>query len=298
MKGARPSLLALCMAVSTCGIAQERAPTLKSDTAEGLRILAQVDKRMYYASQHGLSALSFTFRPRINDRTGKPLGLAPFRVRYRWRARVGERVDYMNEEGQVRAFAELPGESALKKEGFERRRALNRLAHLRTCRNFLPWFLGRRLQDRFNRHRLTVSRRMVNEREEIVLIIEPRTPVRLKRLKITLDRHGLPWKEERILTNGHILTQQNDYSKRPEGHLLESYKIFDTPPSADQKGFNYAIALKFQRVDGFILPASVRKAGKDLPASEKGSTEFGDVLVNGKVAPFQPMTQEELKPPK
>jgi len=261
---------------------------------EGVKVLKTVDGRLYRASCHGLKALCFTFRPEINNLKGRPLKAASFRVRYLWREGVGDRVDYLDDKGTLRAHLDELGVEGPHPENLKKRRQIDTRFYLLHGRLFRLQFLGRTLLERFGKHRLRVFHRKVNDRDEISIQIEPRHPVRLKRLTIILDRNGLPWKRELRLTSGWYHLYQYAFLKRPEGYLIKSYQLFATPPDGTRKGFNYAVAFSYQRAGGFLLPATIKKSGHQLPARERGMTNFQDLLVNQKVPAFKP---QKMPPP-
>ena len=133
---------------------------------------------------------------------------------------------------------------------------------------------------RFKHCSVRVVKKRVNLREETQLILEPRVPKNLRRLRITLNRDGLPWKWERTLLNGHERLEEHAHSKRRDGAILSKMKVIMGSTRAGDKGVSYAEDISWQKVKGFLLPATIVKKEAGLKAPLVTKISFLDVRVN------------------
>ena len=248
-----------------------------SEVQEALPHLEAVDAKVYRPTDHGLSALTFGFRPGVMLRgaEGPSRGPAPFIVRWTWRKGAAGEPDHDAVEfldPQHKLLEAIPEEFAAVAPSME-------LA----ARGFGRTFLGQRLAEDFAAFRGRVVRRVVNGREELELVLEPRNPKSLRRLKMHLDRAGLPWQWDREYLDGSSARETRSYIEREEGRLLQDVKQVFTPGDSTKRGLSFAIRTEYRKVGGYILPARVTKSGPDLPDWETGTTEFLDIRVDDEV---------------
>lgn len=277
--------LPLLVLLAFDGSPPQEAPDEAADS-EGMKILRRLDGRIYRATREGLRALSFTFRPRIEGENAPKL-----LVRYRWRAGIGDRIDFLDEEGEVlERPPKLPDLEELHRQGRldQEPGTLLTTQMLTASRGLGTSARGVGLLELFGDFRVRVDRKVVNHEETVSLILEPRNPKRLRRLTITLDRQGRPWRWERRLLDGTSVLQFHTFEERGAHWLLHQLQETVTP-AGQTTGISYAYETTFQKVQGIILPASISKQSPALPDWARGRTDLTDMKVNDDVPPFEPI---------
>lgn len=238
------------------------------------RHLADLDAKIYCASAAGLRAVSFTYRPGA-DTTSR----AGFRVRYFWRAGVGDRVEFIDKEGKVDPLPPLPEKYREQMRGF----------YLGTSRRLGDILRGRTFADRYRTFRGRVVRQVVNRREEVTLVLEPRSPKRIRRIKVRLDRRGLPLHWEIDYLNGDKRDEKRKYEQRDAQWVMTSRQERVTPGTPSRKGTAQAFVATYQKIGGYYLLSTIRKAVPGVAPGVKGTTEIKEVLVDGDVPAFTPV---------
>jgi hypothetical protein len=278
------ALVLLTLLVRGAAWSQE-APDTSSDS-EGMEILSRLDARIYRATREGLKALSFTYRPRVEGEDPPDIV-----VRYRWRAGVGDRIDFLDENGEVlESPPKLPGLEELHRQGRldDEPGRIFTTRMLTASRGLGLSARGVGMLERYGDFRVRVNRKVVNHEETVSLILEPRNPKKLRRLTITLDREGRPWAWERRYLDGSSVIQYHTFAEREGQWLLRQLQETVTP-AGSTAGISYAYDTTFQKVQGILLPASITKESPALPDWARGRTELTDMKVNDDVPAFEPM---------
>lgn len=244
--------------------------------------LKAIDQRL--APPAKLKALQFRFQPRLAPmRQGKDNEPAPFQVRYLWREGVGERIEWLDREGD--ASVEL--ESLLGAGENESTLALARELALR-AREFAQRMRGRTLEEEFSGWNGRVLRRRLAERDAITLEFQAKDPKRVQSVTIELGRDGLPWRKRRTFVNGDAIEGVEAYLEREGRYVLHTVHIREQPAGGMRQGRASALIFQWQLVRGQRLLSSFEVKGKDLQPHELGATEFFDVAIDGDVQSFEP----------
>jgi hypothetical protein len=150
------------------------------------------------------------------------------------------------------------------------------------ARGLVDLFRGGSYTDRFSRWTKVLETHVVNGREERIIVCEPPAAGRFRRVEISLDAKGLPW---RIV---HHLS-------RPEGgmdRMIDELVWTDFDGKLLQTGFKKTwgalseeIAIKYQRKAGFLVPSSYEK---HAPGREPVTFVFENVRLNEPPAASRP----------
>ncbi|HYC77311.1 MAG TPA: hypothetical protein VEI02_06755 [Planctomycetota bacterium] len=247
--------------------ADTRAASRPTDAAEAdaAAVLEGIDRRLYYAEREGLTAVRFSYRP---DSRGTLA--ADFRVVVSWKKGAAAEVAFVALDGSP--LAESP--KLLDQPDPGRSDRTLRKAFEEGGRSLSLMFRGTPYSEVYRDHRKRTERRTVNGREETAVICEPTTAGRFRREELHLGADGMPWKIVKRLT-------------RPE-HGMESIVLYPsfaevagrlamTGYKEETAGRLDQVAIEYQRVGRFIVPASYERIIKD--AQTTGRTVFDDVTV-------------------
>jgi hypothetical protein len=252
---------------STCIAAQEsRTPSAPpvQDRAEAL--LAQLDARIYSAERAGLHSAEFSYRPSLSG----PRETTPFRVHVRWQKGQRETVAFEQADGS--AFAELhemlrqpsavPGTPSSKEMLEQGARAL------------VDLFRGVPYSERFAKWTKRFDSRMVNGREERMLVCEPVAAGHFRRAELALDHQDLPWRVVWFLARPEggmdRLIDEPVWTEIDGKLLMTSFKKTWGPKSEQ-------VVVKYLRKDGFLVPSSYEKLNPGKPPVE---FVFEDIILN------------------
>ncbi len=263
----------LLLALALPGQTQSAPQALEG---EALSILAAVDARI--AAPLKASAFRFELRPRVKAPDGKD-GEAGFRVRYSWREGCGDRIEFLDDASAVLEHAP---------DAPENLRAEARAHHLEAARGLAAFVRGRSLVDTWAHCRGRVEKSRVNGREEIQLILEPAVKKHLRHAALFLDRRGVPWKIERTMLDGARLVQHPQYELAGELFALQALQHIEIPANARDAARQYAWEIKWQRVAGQLVPASIAKLSKDLKEPGLGLSAILGLCLDAEVPPFEP----------
>lgn len=262
-------------------------------------ILRRLDERIYVPE--GIVALSFTYAP-----GSKASAAGNVRVRHSWREGVGDRTELLDAEGRAfdRTTRKPTSDPAAERE--EDLRLLRSLGiafvpedpakadeeirkHLRTTsRELRQVVLGQTFLRQYGDWRGEVVRKIKNGEEHVSLVLEPSNPKRVRRVVIDLGRDGLPWRSEKELMNRDRIEMHLSFEPRDSKVVLSKVQHLYTPGTPGEPGVAYAYSFTWQKVDGRLLLATVRKEGRDIPPEFAGTTEFASMLVNDAVPVFEP----------
>lgn len=241
---------------------------------ELLRRLDVLDAKIY--SPPPIDALTFLYRP-----GSEAIPEPPYRIRYFWKKGVGERTEFVDNQGIV--VEKLPG--------FTEERQQSELAkHFRASSKELGEIVrGMTFRERYAEFRGRLVTRTVNGAPEDALVLDARAPKRVRRVVLSLGRDGLPWKSEKELVNGDTVVQQFSYEPHGEGRfLLTKVQHFHTPAQVGQRGFSLAYVFEYQLVGGVLVVSTIRKTSRDLPKEAVGTTALVDLRLNAEVPEFVP----------
>lgn len=251
--------------------------------------LRYLDSRIYV--QPAMSAVAFRFRPRYPGVNGGPPRPAPYVVEYLWRD-GRDRVDLLGIDPQTKKLAKIPGLPGHSEEQFSRVREDFR----RIGRSFGQIIRGMSLSQQYKDFRGRVRRVEINDAEEITLVLEPQKAHRLLRVVMHLNRNRIPWKLDKVYRSGDRVTQHHTYEKRKVGYVVTKVTRDHTPAEPTQPSFDTAFVLTWQTVDGILVPASIERMGRGIPAVAKGKTSFTETRLNDDVPKFDPMPEPKKAP--
>jgi hypothetical protein len=260
------------------------APSSGDELAE---VLAGLDRRIYVPA--GIRALHFVIRPGSKGEGAR----ADFRVRYSWRDGVGDRIDILDDDGNVldRIPGYMPSKDAteeLVKRADKNERTL-RAHFLATSRELKEMVLGRTWSEHYAAWRGQVVRKTKNGEEFVSFVVEPLEPQKVRRVTVELGRDGLPWKIEKVYLSGDRVVQHPSYDARGDRFVLAKLQHVYTPGTPGQGGLAFAFVFTWQSVKGRLVLATVTKEGRDLPPEALGVTELADLRLDDDVPPFEPL---------
>lgn len=267
-----------CFVVLLCALALSGQTKLAPPALDGeaLSLLTQADARI--APPLKATAFRFEVRPKIRTPEGKE-GEAPFRVRYSWREGCGDRIEFLDDEGKVLEHAP---------DAPENLRAEARAHHLDAARGLAAFVRGRTLVETWSHCRGRVEKSRVNGREEITLILEPAEKKHLRQAELLLDRRGVPWKIQRTMLDGSRIVQHPQYELAGELFALQVLQHIEIPAIARDAARQYAWEIKWQRVSGQLVPASIAKLSKDAKEPGLGLSAILALCLDAEVPAFEP----------
>lgn len=276
----RSSILAACLCVSALHAqepssggaasrsAESRAESRATDprTAEADAVCRALDARLYYPVREGLRRLRFSYAAAADGALQ-----SEFRVQVTWALGTEPVVEFLDaKKAPLDRSAPHP---ILDADDPDRpgRKLADR--YVDSAKALLQLFLRRPFEEQFAAWRRRIERRTVNGRDEVALVCEPDGAARVRRVELRFGADGLPARIAQSLSRaerGHDqVVMYPVFSTVADRLVLTSFKE-DVAGRTDQVVFEY------QKVGGFVLPASYERIVKD---SKLGSskTVFDDV---------------------
>jgi hypothetical protein len=245
--------------------------------------LRHLDGRIY--TPPPLDALSFRFRPLYPGEDGGSLRPAPYLVAYAWRRTSGDRVDLLGVDPEKNELAPLRGLPGFSAEQFDKARQDFR----QVARNLAAIVRGMSLTQRYREWNGRIRKVRINDAAEIRIVLEPKKLHRLTRVVIHLNRNRVPWKLDKTYRGGERVVQHEEYKRRDEGLIIVKMSRTHTPAHPSQPSFDTGFILTWHTVSGVLLPASIQRVGKELPAIAQGKTELTAMRINKDVSAFKVM---------
>ena len=251
--------------------------------------LRHLDSRIY--AQPSLEALSFRFRPLYPGAEGDPLRPAPYLVAYSWRRSSGDRVDLLGVDPGKKELLPLGGLPGFSEEQFEKVRQDFR----QVARSLAAIVRGMSLSQRYREWNGRIRKIRINDADEIRIVLEPKKVHRLTRVVIHLNRNRVPWKLDKTYRSGERVVQHEEYEQRDQGLVIVKMSRTHTPAHPSQPSFDTGFILRWHVVSGLLLPSSIERVGKQLPAIARGKTTLTAMRVNDDVSPFKAMAEPKKK---
>lgn len=220
-------------------------------------MLAQLDARIYSAERAGLHSAEFSYRPPASGTREA----TPFRVHVRWQK--GERETVAFEQPDGSAFAELP--ELLRQPSVVPGTPSSKEMLEQGARALVDLFRGVPYSERFAKWTKRFESRVVNGREERMLVCEPIAAGHFRRAELALDNQDLPWRVVWFLARpegGMDRLIDEPVWTAIDGKLLMTSFKKTWGPKPEQ------VVVKYLRKDGFLVPSSYEKLNPGKPPVE------------------------------